>query len=55
MTRIRIALSIVVVLLATGCASTKVTERESKVGDEKLPRPERIIVYDFVANPADVG
>jgi hypothetical protein len=29
-----------------------VTERESKVGDEKLPRPERIIVYDFVANLA---
>jgi hypothetical protein len=32
--------------------ATKVTERESKVRDEKLPRPERIIVYDFVANPA---
>src|SRR5688572_14094795 len=43
-----------VLLIASGCASTKVTERESKLGDEKLPRPERIIVYDFIASPADV-
>lgn len=36
-----------------GCASSQVTERQSYVGDEKLPRPDRILVYDFVATPAD--
>ena len=42
-----------VVVLVSGCASTEVTERQVYDG-EKLPRPDRIIVHDFTANPADV-
>jgi hypothetical protein len=41
------------VLVVTGCASTEVTERQRYEG-AKLARPDRIIVYDFTANPADV-
>jgi hypothetical protein len=40
-------------VVMTGCASTEVTERETYQG-EKLARPDRIIVYDFAATPADV-
>ena len=42
-----------VLLVVAGCASTEVTERQSYEG-EKLARPDRIIVHDFTANPADV-
>ncbi len=41
-------------IVLAGCASTKVTEGHSDTGDEKLARPDRIIVYDFVATPGDV-
>lgn len=37
----------------TGCASTEITERQAYQG-EKLARPDRIIVHDFTANPADI-
>ncbi len=40
-------------VVLAGCASTKMTSRESYTG-EKLARPDRIIVYDFVATPAEV-
>ena len=40
-------------ILAAGCASTTVTSREELV-TERLPRPEHIWVYDFVATAADV-
>jgi hypothetical protein len=40
-------------VVVAGCASTEVTERERYQG-AKLARPDRIIVYDFTANPADV-
>jgi hypothetical protein len=40
-------------LVAAGCASTKVTNRQELVSDI-LPRPAHIWVYDFVATPADV-
>jgi hypothetical protein len=40
--------------LLAGCASTEVTERQILVGDDKIARPERIIVYDFSATLADV-
>ncbi|HMP83787.1 MAG TPA: DUF4410 domain-containing protein [Verrucomicrobiota bacterium] len=40
-------------LMLSGCASTKVTQREQLV-NEKLPRPNRILVYDFVATPSDI-
>ena len=36
------------------CASSEVTERRSYVGDEKLARPDRILVYDFASSPAEV-
>ena len=40
-------------VLMVGCASTEVTERQAYEGPQ-LARPERIIVHDFTANPADV-
>ena len=40
-------------VLAAGCASTEVTDRERLVTG-KIPRPAKIVVYDFVANAADV-
>jgi len=42
-----------VLFVLAGCASTKVTDREAYEG-AKLPRPNRIIVHDFSASPADV-
>ena len=39
--------------LSIGCASTKVTDRQ-KLVNEKLPRPDHILVYDFVATTADI-
>ncbi len=55
MKTINIAASLVFALVVlTGCASAKVTQQESNIGDEKLPRPARIIVHDFAATPADV-
>lgn len=42
-----------VLLVLAGCASTSVTERQAYTG-EKLARPDRIIVYDFAATPAEV-
>jgi hypothetical protein len=47
-------LLIAVVVLA-GCASSKVTSRENAAGDEKIARPDRIIVQNFAATPADVA
>jgi Domain of unknown function (DUF4410) len=38
---------------AVGCASTEVTERQRYEG-ERLARPDRIIVHDFAATPAEV-
>ena len=39
--------------LSMGCASTKITDHQILV-TEKIPRPEHILVYDFIASPADV-
>ncbi len=50
---IRIASSLLVLVVVAGCASTKVTGRQTYQG-EKLARPSRIIVHDFVATPADI-
>ncbi|HXJ34186.1 MAG TPA: DUF4410 domain-containing protein [Candidatus Eisenbacteria bacterium] len=41
-------------VLVTGCASTKVTDRTRYEGTEKLARPNRIIVHDFTADATDV-
>lgn len=39
--------------LSMGCASTKITDHQILV-TEKIPRPEHILVYDFIASPADI-
>jgi hypothetical protein len=48
-----LVLSVLGLLIVAGCASTKVTSQEPRV-TERLPRPETIWVYDFVATPADM-
>ncbi len=50
----RIVSSLSVVVLLAGCASTKVTDRQTLDPQARIPRPDRILVYDFVATPADV-
>jgi hypothetical protein len=40
------AAGFVVLFVATGCASTEVTQRQYHEG-EQLPRPAHILVYDF--------
>jgi hypothetical protein len=42
-----------VLMVMTGCTSTDVTERQRYAGPQ-LARPDRIIVHDFTANPAEV-
>jgi hypothetical protein len=49
----RATLCLLALVVVAGCASTEVTERQRYEG-EKLARPDRIIVYDFTADPADV-
>lgn len=44
---------LVVIGVAAGCASTKITKRDEMV-TQQLPRPAHIWVYDFAATPADV-
>jgi len=51
--RSRIVLCLFGLVVVAGCASTKVSDRQRLV-DEKLPRPDHILVYDFVATPADL-
>ena len=41
------------ILLATGCASTKVYDQQ-RVTTGPLPRPNQIWIFDFAATPADV-
>jgi hypothetical protein len=47
------AVWLLALVIAAGCASTEITERQRYEG-EKLARPDRIIVHDFTANPAEV-
>jgi hypothetical protein len=49
----RIVTCLFALVVIAGCASTEVSDRKILV-DEKLPRPDRIWVYDFAATPADV-
>src|SRR5262245_63127479 len=46
-------LALLAVVALAGCASTQVSNREKYTGG-RLPRPERIIVYDFVATPEQI-
>jgi Domain of unknown function (DUF4410) len=47
------AVLLLAVMVVAGCASTDVTERQ-RYEDAQLARPDRIIVHDFTANPAEV-
>jgi len=49
----RAALGVFALVVLAGCASTTVTSREAYTGG-KLARPNRIIVHDFAATPADI-
>jgi Domain of unknown function (DUF4410) len=49
----RVAWCLVALVLVAGCASTEVSNRQRYEGPP-LPRPDRIIVYDFTADPAQV-
>ena len=49
-----IVLCVFALVVAAGCASTKVTKHESKIGTEKIALPDRIYVYPFAATPADI-
>lgn len=42
------------VLLLAGCSSVKTSDREQYEGPE-LPRPARILVYDFASTPSDIS
>ncbi len=46
--------ALILACVTSGCAKTTVTARQSYAEDEQLPKPERIIVYDFAATPEDV-
>jgi len=50
----RIALCLLALVMAVGCASTKVTQRDSKIGSEKLAKPDRIYVYPFAATQVGI-
>ncbi len=50
----RIVLCMFVLAVAVGCAKTKITKHDSKIGTEKIARPDRIYVYPFAATPADI-
>src|SRR5262245_5406931 len=45
--------AIVIAVAALGCASTEITDREAYQG-RRLPRPDRILVYDFAAKATDL-
>ena len=45
----RFAVCVLALVVAGGCASTKVTGRDSKIGTEKIAKPGRIYVYPFAA------
>ncbi len=49
----RVAFCLFALVALAGCASTKVTESRTYQG-ERLARPDRIIVHDFAATPADI-
>ncbi len=50
----RIVLCVFALVVAVGCASTEVTKRDSKIGTEKIAKPDRIYVYPFAATPFDI-
>jgi hypothetical protein len=53
MSRSSIAAVLIAVTTLVGCSSTRVTDREAYQG-RRLPRPDRIFVYDFAASGTDL-
>lgn len=51
----RLALAALAAVSIAACASTKVTSKQSNIGNEKLARPDHIYVYSFAATPADLS
>jgi hypothetical protein len=51
--RSQVVMCLFVMLVAAGCASTQITNRDQVVTGQ-LPRPAHVWVYDFAATPADV-
>jgi uncharacterized protein DUF4410 len=49
----RIAISFFILVMAVGCASTDVT-KQSRMHAGYLTQPDRIYVFPFVTNPADI-
>ena len=49
----RIGFCVLALVVAAGCASTKVSD-EHRLVTGKIPRPHHIWVYDFAATPAEV-
>jgi hypothetical protein len=53
---VSLSLAFAVFAVLAGCASSKVTQRQSNLGaDEKLARPGMIFVYDFAATADDLA
>jgi hypothetical protein len=51
-----VAVALAVIAVIAGCASTTVANRRSEMREgEKLARPDRILIEDFGATPADVA
>ena len=51
--RVATSISLIALTLLTACASTKVSDQETLYSGP-LPRPNQIIVYDFVTTPEGV-
>jgi hypothetical protein len=51
----RFGLALLVAASVSACATAKMTSKQSEIGNEKIARPDRIYVYDFVATPTDLA
>ena len=49
------ASGLVLLAVTAGCASSDVTARRSEAAGEQIPKPNRIIVYDFAATADDLA
>jgi hypothetical protein len=53
--RIRTVLVVLITACITiSCASSKMTQHQRDVGNEQLPKPGRVIIYNFAATPGDI-
>ena len=55
---VRTALGVLIaacITITISCASSEMTARKRYAANEQLPKPGRIIVYDFAATPADIA